>query len=61
MDMNFGDDRCRVRTGNAAENFVTVKHMAANLVRRKPGKDSVRLRLKTASWDDEYLVSLVKT
>jgi predicted transposase YbfD/YdcC len=60
MDMNFGDDQCRARIGNAAENFVTVKHMAANLARRATGKDSVRLRLKTASWDDEYLVSLIK-
>ena len=60
MDMNFDDDRCRVRTGNAAENFVTVKHMAANLARRAPGKDSIRLRLKTASWDDNYLISLIR-
>lgn len=60
MDMNFADDQCRVRTANAAENFVTVKHMAANLARRAPGKDSVRLRLKTASWDDEYLARLIK-
>jgi predicted transposase YbfD/YdcC len=59
MDMNFGDDRCRVRTGYAAENFVTVKHMAANLARRKPSKDSVRLKLKTAAWDDEFLASLI--
>jgi len=61
MDMNFDDDQCRLRTKNAAENFVTVKHMAANLARRAPGKDSVRLRLKTAAWDDNYLVSLITT
>ena len=59
MDMNFGDDACRVRTGNAAENFVALKHMAANLARRAPGKDSVRLRLKTAAWDDAYLERLI--
>ena len=59
MDMNFDDDRCRLRVGNAAENFVTVKHMAANLARLKPGKDSLRLRLKTAAWDDDYLVTPV--
>jgi predicted transposase YbfD/YdcC len=59
LDMNFDDDRCRVRTGYAAENFVTIKHMAANLARRKPGKDSIRLKLKTAAWDDEFLASLI--
>lgn len=60
MDMNFGDDQCRARTANAAENFVTIKHMAANLARLGPGRDSLRLRLKTAAWDDEYLVSLIR-
>ena len=59
MDMVFRDDECRVRTENAPANFVTLKHMAHNLARKAPGKDSIRLRRKTASWDDEYLVSLI--
>lgn len=59
MDVTFKDDQCRVRTGHAAENFVTLKHMAANLARRAPGKDSIRMRLKTAGWDDEFLVALI--
>jgi predicted transposase YbfD/YdcC len=58
MDMVFRDDESTVRTGNAPENFVTLKHMAHNLARKAPGKDSIRLRRKTAAWDDEYLVSL---
>ena len=59
MDMTFRDDECRIRTDNAPENFVTLKHMAVNLARRKKGKDSVRLTLKTAAWDDESLAKLV--
>ncbi len=59
MDMVFRDDECRVRTENAPANFTTIKHMAHNLTRRAPGKDSVRLRRKTAAWDDGYLASLV--
>jgi predicted transposase YbfD/YdcC len=59
MDMTFRDDECRIRTENAPENFVILKHMAANLARRKKGKDSLRLALKTAAWDDDYLASLV--
>lgn len=58
MDMTF-HDACRIRTNNAPENFVTLKHMAANLGRRKKGKDSLRLALKTAAWDDDYLVKLI--
>jgi predicted transposase YbfD/YdcC len=59
MDMTFRDDECRIRTENAPENVVTLKHMAANLARRKKGKDSVRLALKTAAWDDDYLAKLI--
>jgi len=59
MDMVFRDDECRVRTDNAPANFVTLKHMANNLIRRAPGKDSQRLKRMTAAWDDDFLASLV--
>ena len=59
MDMVFRDDECRVRTENAPANFVTLKHMANNLIRRAPGKDSQRLKRMTAAWDDDFLASLV--
>lgn len=59
MDMVFRDDECRVRTENAPANFTTLKHMAHNLIRKAPGKDSLRLRRKVAAWDDDFLVSLI--
>lgn len=39
--------------------FVTIKHMAHNLLRTARGKDSMRLRRKVAAWDDEYLASIL--
>jgi len=59
MDMVFRDDECRIRTSNAPTNFATCRHIAYNLYRKAPGKDSIRLRRKTAGWDDEYLASLI--
>ena len=59
MDVVFRDDDCRLRTEHAPANFTTVKHIALNLTRRAPGKDSLRLRRKVAAWDDDYLVSLI--
>lgn len=59
LDMVFRDDECRVRTDNAAANFTTLKHMSLNLLRRPPGKQSIRGRRKAASWDDDYLASLI--
>ena len=59
MDMIFRDDECRVRTDHAPANFCTIKHMAHNLVRLAPGKASLRLKRKTAGWDDDFLASLI--
>jgi predicted transposase YbfD/YdcC len=59
MDMVFRDDECRIRTNHAPANFTTLKHMAHNLIRKAPGKDSLRLRRKVAAWDDDFLASLI--
>jgi predicted transposase YbfD/YdcC len=59
MDMVFRDDECRVRTDHAPANFTTLKHMAHNLIRKAPGKDSLRLKRKVAAWDDDFLASLI--
>ena len=59
MDMVFRDDECRIRTDHAPANFTTLKHMAHNLIRKAPGKDSLRLRRKVAAWDDQFLASLI--
>jgi hypothetical protein len=57
--MIFRDDECRIRTDHAPANFTTIKHMALNLIRRAPRKDSLRLKGKVAAWDDEFLASLI--
>jgi predicted transposase YbfD/YdcC len=59
MDMVFRDDECRLRTDHAPANFCTIKQMAHNLVRLAPGKASLRLKRKTAGWDDDFLASLI--
>jgi predicted transposase YbfD/YdcC len=59
MDMIFRDDECRIRTDHAPANFTTLKHMAHNLIRKAPGKDSFRLKRKVAAWDDDFLASLI--
>lgn len=59
MDMIFRDDECRIRTDHAPANFATIKHMAHNLIRRAPGKASLRLKRKAAGWDDDFLAELI--
>jgi predicted transposase YbfD/YdcC len=59
MDMVFRDDECRIRRDNAPANFATIKHIAANLMRAKAGKHSMRVKRRLAAWDDTYLASIV--
>lgn len=59
IDMALRDDECRVRTEYAPANFTTIKHMAHNLLRLAPEKDSIRLRRKIAAWDDEFLAAVI--
>jgi predicted transposase YbfD/YdcC len=59
MDMVFRDDECRVRTDHAPANFSAIKHMAYNLLRKAPGKQSLRARRKAAGWDDDFLAGLI--
>jgi len=59
MDMLFRDDERRLRTDHAPANFCTIKHMAQNLMRLAPEKISMRQKRRAASWDDDFLASLV--
>jgi hypothetical protein len=38
LDMMFRGDECRIRADHAPANFITIKHMALNLIRRASGK-----------------------
>ena len=59
LDMVFRDDECRVRKKNAPGNFSTVKHMAMNMLRRMPGKHSLKSKRQIAAWDDSFLTQII--
>lgn len=59
MDMVFRDDECRIRKDNAPANFAAVKHIASNLLRAVPGKQSMRVKRRLAAWDDDFLYNAI--
>jgi predicted transposase YbfD/YdcC len=59
LDVTFGDDQSRLRTGHGAKNMAIVRHFAINLVRAAKDKRSVRLRRKCATWSPDYLASIL--
>ena len=59
LDVTFRQDECRIRTGNAAANFATIKHAAINLLRTHPAKMSIPQKRHSAAWDDEYMYQII--
>lgn len=60
MDVVFHDDLCRLRSGCGPQNMAIVRHMAMNLLRSAPGKQSFAVRRKKAAWNSHYLEALIR-
>jgi predicted transposase YbfD/YdcC len=55
LDMSFGQDACRIRSGNATENFAVVRHFALNIIRNYKGdRYSVPRRRRLCDFHQEY-------
>lgn len=60
MDVCFGEDQSRARTGHAAENLATLRRLALNLLKReKTRKRGIRGKQLNAGWDHSYLLKLL--
>lgn len=65
LDVAFREDDCRVRAGNAGENFAVIRHIAVNLLKavqgglKKNGKLGVQNKRLLAGWDDSYLLRVL--
>jgi predicted transposase YbfD/YdcC len=60
LDVQFGEDQSRARTGHAAENLATLRRLALNLLRRdKTKKRGLRGKQLNAGWNHTYLLRLL--
>ena len=59
MDVCFGEDRSRARSGHAAENLATLRRLALNMLKREKKKRSLKGKMLNASWDHAYLLKLL--
>lgn len=61
LDVTFGEDQSRIRHGYAAENFVVLRHLALNLLRRQQTKRlSIKAKRLRAGWDNAYLLQVLQ-
>lgn len=59
LDVVFGEDRDRTRTGNAAENLAWLRRVALSLLRQDNSKGSLKGKRKRAGWNDDFLLHLL--
>jgi len=60
LDVTYGEDKCRVRRGNGAQNVTVLRQITLNLLRQSPDKTmSVRMRRKRAGWESVYLEEML--
>ena len=58
-DVVFQGDLMRLKTGDGPKNMATIRHMAVNLIRMAPGKDSLKTKRKAAGWNQDYLKAIL--
>jgi predicted transposase YbfD/YdcC len=60
LDVTFREDHSRVRTGNAAQNFAVLRHIALNLLRQEPSRGSINTKRFRAALDEQYLLKVLQ-
>jgi predicted transposase YbfD/YdcC len=60
LDVVFGDDRSRMRTGYGPQNMATIRHMALNRLQHAGDRHSMKVRRKSAAWDTTYLEAVIR-
>ncbi len=59
LDVTFREDAARLRSGESAENFAILRHVAFNLLKHHPAKLSLKRKPFRAALDDRFLLELV--
>lgn len=61
LDMAFDEDRCRIRRGNAPDNFALLRKIALNLLKlEKTSKRGLEAKRKRAACGQGYLIKVLQ-
>ena len=59
LDVIFGEDQSRLRTGHGSRNMAVVRHFAINAVRLGKGRRSIKSTRKLAGWNPDELARIL--
>ena len=59
LDMTFGEDDSRIRTGDSPQNMAVLRHLALNILKKDKSKGSLRQKRSKAALDDTFLSKLL--
>lgn len=59
LDVTFGEDLSRIRTGESAENMAVLRTIALNLLKQDTAKGSLRQKRFRAAMDNDFLFQLL--
>ena len=59
LDVTFGEDDSRIRSGDSPQNMAVLRHLALNILKRDQSKGSLRQKRYQAALDDTFLLKLL--
>jgi len=59
LDVVFHEDYSRVRSDHGPENLALLNRTALSLLKKAPGKESIKSKRKKAGWNNEYLLEVL--
>ena len=60
LDVTFSEDASRIRTGDGAQNFAVLRHIALNLLRHESSKGSIKTKRFRAALDTDYVLNVLQ-